>query len=445
MRLYYAKVLFLIVAENVVLSLLRPRDFRLLWLGGLISMIGDWALRAALPFEIYRRTGSTLATAGVVIAGLAPAILFGSAAGVFVDRWDRRRLMVWVNVGLAIALLPVFTVDFLGLWIVYAVLLVSNVLEQLFVPAEVALLPQLVGQEHLIGANSMSSLNRNLARLVGPALGGLAVAAGGLLVAIALDVMTFVIAAVVISRIAPGRSFRAAVERQRAEEASDPALIPPVGLAKLATEWREGIALVLKHPMLRALVVFALLGSVGEGFLGALFVPWVSDILHGDGAVWAAVLSTQAIGGLIGAFVVGRLFSHVSPGVLMGVGTLIFAMIDLVLFTYPLVLPIVLPALILMVIVGIPISAIGVGSTTLQQTLTTDSHRGRVVGLFGTLMAFGMVAGTIVAGVLGDTVGIIPFMAADPILYAIGGVTVLYANTRMRSRANARTTEMEPV
>src|SRR5215213_3088451 len=142
-------------------------------------MIGDWALLAALPFEIYRRTGSTLATAGVMIAGLAPAILFGSAAGVFVDRWDRRRLMVWVNIGLAIALLPLFAVDELGLWIVYAVLLLSNVLEQLFVPAEVAMLPQLVGQEHLVSANSMSSLNRNLARLVGPALGGLAVAAGG--------------------------------------------------------------------------------------------------------------------------------------------------------------------------------------------------------------------------------------------------------------------------
>jgi hypothetical protein len=57
-----------------MLRLLRFREFRLLWLGGLISMIGDWALLAALPFEIYRRTGSTLATAGVMIAGLAPAI-----------------------------------------------------------------------------------------------------------------------------------------------------------------------------------------------------------------------------------------------------------------------------------------------------------------------------------------------------------------------------------
>jgi MFS family permease len=129
----------------------------------------------------------------------------------------------------------------------------------------------------------------------------------------------------------------------------------------------------------------------------------------------------------------------------MGVGTLIFAVIDLVMFTYPLVMPIILPALILMVVVGIPISAMGVGNTTLQQTLTTDSHRGRVVGLFGTLMAFGMVTGTIVAGVFGDTIGIIPFMAADPILYAIGGLTVLYATRRTRETRNVASAELEPV
>src|SRR3954454_3146630 len=113
-----------------MLRLLRTRDFSLLWTAGLISMMGDWALVAALPFEIYRRTGSTLATAAVLIAGIGPQIIFGSAAGVFVDRWDRKRLIVWVNVALALALLPLFAVDQLGLWLAYVVLVVMNVLEQ---------------------------------------------------------------------------------------------------------------------------------------------------------------------------------------------------------------------------------------------------------------------------------------------------------------------------
>ena len=103
-----------------MIRLLRNRNFRLLWLGGFVSLIGDWALVVALPFEVYRRTDSTLATAGIVLASLIPAFLFSSPAGVLVDRWDRRRLMVWVNVASAVALLPLMTVDALGLWVAYA-------------------------------------------------------------------------------------------------------------------------------------------------------------------------------------------------------------------------------------------------------------------------------------------------------------------------------------
>jgi predicted MFS family arabinose efflux permease len=354
--------------------------------------------------------------------------------------------MVWVNLGLALALLPIFAIDVTGIWIVYAVLLVSNVLEQLFVPAEVALLPQLVGPEHLISANSLSSLNRNLARLVGPAVGGVAIALGGLSFAIGIDVATFVIAAALIALIGPGKSFRA--ESQVLDlSADEPTNVPPRGLRKLITEMREGFSVALGKPMLRALLAFALLGAIGEGFLGALFVPWVSDILHGDQFAWAAILSAQAVGGLIGAVFVGRYLSRVRPAYLLGFGTLIFAAIDLAIFTYPLVLPIVLPAILGMVVVGIPISALGVGNTTLQQSLTSDSHRGRVVGIVGTLQALGMVSGTIIAGLFGQAIGLIPMMALDSLLYATGGVIVLLTARRSEVQpvpTTARPTATEP-
>jgi hypothetical protein len=69
-----------------MLRILRQPNFARLWLGGLISMTGDWILVVGLPFEIYRRTGSTLATGGMVLAFLVPSILVGSVGGVFVDR-----------------------------------------------------------------------------------------------------------------------------------------------------------------------------------------------------------------------------------------------------------------------------------------------------------------------------------------------------------------------
>ena len=180
-----------------MLAILRQRNFALLWVGGLISMVGDWVLFVGLPYEIYRQTGSTLATGAMVLALLIPRIVFGSVAGVYVDRWDRRRLMITVNLLLAVFLIPLLAVQALGLWVVYVVLVIESALEQLFTPAEVALLPNLLegGEEQLVPANALSGVNRHLARLIGPLIGGVVVAAGGLNAVALVDAVSFLVAA----------------------------------------------------------------------------------------------------------------------------------------------------------------------------------------------------------------------------------------------------------
>ena len=80
-----------------MLAVLRRRDFFLLWLSGLISVAGDWVLMIALPYYVYVTTGSTLATAGMTAAELAPAILLSSFTGVFADRWNRKHILVVAN------------------------------------------------------------------------------------------------------------------------------------------------------------------------------------------------------------------------------------------------------------------------------------------------------------------------------------------------------------
>ncbi|HEU5198119.1 MAG TPA: MFS transporter, partial [Ktedonobacterales bacterium] len=93
-----------------MIKLLRRRNFALLWWGSLISDTGDWFLAIGLPIAVYLLTGSALITSTVFIAELVPALLLGSVAGVFVDRWDRRRLMVVVNFLQAGGLLPLLLV-----------------------------------------------------------------------------------------------------------------------------------------------------------------------------------------------------------------------------------------------------------------------------------------------------------------------------------------------
>ena len=186
-----------------MLQVLRQRNFALLWIAGLISMAGDWALIVGLPLEVYRRTGSTLATAGIVLATLIPSVVLGSVAGVYVDRWDRRRLMIAVNLLLAVTILPLLAVDTAGIWVAFAVLAAASCLEQLFQPAEIALLPNLLegGEAQLVPANALSNMNRQLARIIGPAIGGIAVAAGGLVAVTVVDAASFLVAAGLILAI----------------------------------------------------------------------------------------------------------------------------------------------------------------------------------------------------------------------------------------------------
>ena len=88
-----------------MLAVLRQRNFSLLWFGGVLSVVGDFFLFIALPFFVYERTGSALATGAMFAAETLPRLLFGSVAGVFVDRWDRKKTMVFADVSRAVILL----------------------------------------------------------------------------------------------------------------------------------------------------------------------------------------------------------------------------------------------------------------------------------------------------------------------------------------------------
>ena len=182
---------------------LRQRNFTLLWLAGLISLIGDWALSVGLPIYVYLLTHSVLALSIAVLVESIPNIVLGSVAGVFVDRWNRKYTMVVTNLLLALTLLPLLLVRTADrVWIIYIVSFALACFEQFFIPAQNALLPTLVKEEHLVQANSLNSLSSNLARLIGPALGGLIAAAFSLNGIVVVDAVSFLVAAMFVALIA---------------------------------------------------------------------------------------------------------------------------------------------------------------------------------------------------------------------------------------------------
>jgi predicted MFS family arabinose efflux permease len=369
-----------------------------------------------------------------VLASLIPAITLGSIAGVFVDRWDRRRLMIVVNLLLALTLLPLLAVEALGIWVAYAVLVAASCLAQLFEPAETALLPNLLEGEgegaeaDLVTANALNGLNNQLARIIGPAMGGVAVAMGGLAAVAVVDAISFLLAASLLLAIRTDRG------RAQAPSARGPLeAVAASAWARLRREWREGLGLVTGHPVLRALLVFFVITRVGEGLLGTLFVPWATDVLRTNAAGYGWILSAQAVGGLAGALVVGRFGARVAPLRLLVGASIAFGLIDLALFTYPAFYPVLAPALVGMVIVGVPGAAMGAAVATLQQTQAADSHRGRVVGALMAVSSVGSLVGAVAAGVLGQFVAIVPLLIVQGSGYVLAGLAVAFM-TRRRMR-----------
>jgi Na+/melibiose symporter-like transporter len=114
----------------------RTRDLRFLLAAGLVSMTGDWLLGVGLAYSVYALTGSTLASAAALLASFVPQVVVGSVAGVFVDRWDRKRTMVVANLVLAVGLLPLLMVSGAQrIWLVYVVLAAESIVEVFFAPA----------------------------------------------------------------------------------------------------------------------------------------------------------------------------------------------------------------------------------------------------------------------------------------------------------------------
>ena len=135
----------------------------------------------ALPFYVYGLTHSVLATGAMFIASTLPGLVVGSVAGVFVDRWDRKRTMVVADltrVALMLLLLAVRSRD--TIWIVYLVAFVESSVSKFFEPAKSALIPRLVEARQLTAANALSSVSGNVISMVAPTAGGALLVLGGL-------------------------------------------------------------------------------------------------------------------------------------------------------------------------------------------------------------------------------------------------------------------------
>ena len=276
---------------------LRGRNFRLLWLGETISLLGDHFYFVALPFLILDLTGSDLAVGTVLMAAAFPRAILMLVGGAVTDRYTPRNVMLASNVcrGLLVALLAALVVsETVVVWHLYAVALAFGTADAFFFPAFTAIVPRVVPDAtKLAPANGLLQTSANTTTLVGPAAGGVVVAALGTAAALGFDVATFAVSALMLwlIRLAP----RAGAPGD-APEAARPAMTAAI---------REGLGYVWRDRGLRALIVTAaVIGFASQGPL-VVGLTTLADERFAGPTSFGAMISAAGGGAIAGSLAGG--------------------------------------------------------------------------------------------------------------------------------------------
>ena len=394
-----------------MLAVLQRRNYGLLWVAQLISMIGDWAMFTALPFFVYNLTGSVLATGGMFMIQVVPPLLFSSLAGVFVDRWDRRWTMIGSSLIRAAVLVILFGVRSADwIWLVYLAGFLESTASQFFGPANNALLPTLVEEDQLITANSLDSLGENSARLIGPALGGALLASIGLQGVILIDIGSYLVAAFLmyLIRVPTFTRVLPAFEESSAKGA-------------LRTFWGEfagGLKLVRDMPALSRIFLILVIAMLGDSILTVLLVPFYQDVVGVGSTEYGMVLTVRGLAGILGGFVMGQIGSRFAPNNLIPFGLITTGIGIMIMVLWP----VYLVSLAILIFISVPMMAWLISSQTWLQSYSPREFLGRVFGAYGTLSALLILIGMSFASGLGDTLGISNTLYFGAGIYILSGI-----------------------
>lgn len=381
-------------------------DFRSLWLGQLTSTLGTWLVVVGVPLYVFDLTGSTAATGAAFVAETLPALMFGPAAGVFVDRLDRRVVMVVTDGVRALAVLSMLLARDAGdIWIIYVALVVENGAAQMFRPARQALIPALVNStDRLPAANSMFAMIDGLVRLVGSVLGGIIYAGFGFSTLVVADASSYLVSMVACSVI------RYRAPRRR------PA---PVTLTNGLAELRAGLEHVLRQRFLRGLLAVTALFYLANGALTALLVPFARTELDADTDEYGYLLAALGVGYLVGA----PLARHLIAGFSTRAAVLVSVPWLSICFALAFGLRDYSVTLLSFAFAGAPAVVLIVAVQTAYQRHTPDAMLGRVTAAFLTVEMIVSVVGASAASAVAEQTGLMPVIAAS--LTLLGGLTVV--------------------
>ena len=375
---------------NRYLTLLRRRDYALLWGGATVSALGDGMSFVALVWLLVERGGGADQIGILSAIYTAPVIVGGLVAGVILDRFDRRRVIAADNVirGLAIASVPVAAA--LGMLTTGQLFVVAAIYGLLFMTSIAgipSLIPTLVDEDELTTANAMESITYGIAGLIGPGLAGVVIAVLGATTVLAIDALTygvFVVCLLVMQ--APSAAL--------AEEPSIEA--PAVAPAAVASGIGPAVRVVLGVPAILVITIMYMGLNIGGGISSVVIPIYAHDVLAGDSTTYGLILSVMTGGELLGLLVIGAVGWRWPLGRSIAAAATLSGLI--------LGLMVLKPGLVLTLVIlgasGFTESSLTPWAQTIRMRLIPPHLRGRVFALLRTAMQSTRPIGAVVGGII---------------------------------------------
>jgi len=376
------------IAWGRSLRALRSRNYRLFFAGQSVSLIGTWMTRLATSWIVYQLTDSAFLLGLTSFVGQIPAFFVAPIAGVWLDRWNRHRVLVITQVLAMIQSLALATLALTGwinLWWIIGLALFQGLINAFDMPARQAFVIEMIEERADLGnAIALNSSMVNGAKLVGPAVAGVLVATAGAGVCFLIDGISYiaVIWSLLAMRVAPSR---------------------PQGARKSALqELAEGWKYVVRSPAIRSiLLLLALVSVIGMPY--TVLLPVVAaEVLHGGAHTLGFLMAMSGVGALASAIGLALRRTVLGLGKRIAISAALFGG-GLIVLGLSRSLTI---SLFLMTITGFGMMQQMAASNTILQTIAADDKRGRVMSFY-TLSILGMnPIGSLLAGAVAVRIGV---------------------------------------
>jgi DHA3 family macrolide efflux protein-like MFS transporter len=399
---------FSLGGNSAIVDALRHRSFLALWIGQLVSQMGDQFVIIAVLVLINQLTRSTLPVGIVGLCLTAPPLLLGLLGGVFADRWDRKAVMIGSDILRGLAVLALVLVrDADQFYILYLVSFIGTSVGVFFAPARNAVIPNVVPERLLLVANALIQGSQVIAMILGASMAGFIVDWLGIDFAFVFDALTFFVSAIAIATM---RIPRTTVIKQRGD------------VREIRDQLKEGLSFIKRNPFLANVMVITGLATFGFAAIFVLGVMHLGDVLGVDAKGFGILYAVEGLGVVVGGTILTRFLARIRVNrvvaicmIALGVSIIAFAAAP----SYALVM-------VSMIVIGLSIVSARAALATLTQALVPDEKRGRVESAVAMVMGASTSVSAGLAGFFGDLIGVQAVFFAAGIITAVAGVGAGY-------------------